>query len=80
MDRRIIAWALLFSVPPAIGLTGFLTVMLGDGPVNPMGALVGAGLGLVLFLLVVVGAGRGATDIDGEFDTNPPDDADGTDG
>lgn len=66
MDRRVLGYALLFSVPPGVGLVGFLTVLLGDGPVNPMAAAVGGAVAFVLFLLIVVGASRGSTELDEE--------------
>lgn len=56
MERETLLYALLFSVPPAIGLMGFFTVLLGGGVVNPWGIAIGLAVGAGLFALVAKAA------------------------
>ena len=66
MDRETLLLALLFSVPPAIGLVGFFTILLGNGPVNPWGAAIGAVVAAAIFLLVLkASGGEPSEDVDG---------------
>jgi hypothetical protein len=62
MDREALAYALLFSVPPAVGMTGFSVMATSGGLINPVAALVGAATFGIIFAFVYVAATRGQAD------------------
>ena len=62
MHREGLAYGLLFSVPPAIGMTGFSVMATGGGLINPVAALVGAATFGIIFTFVYVAASRGSAD------------------
>jgi hypothetical protein len=51
MDREALIWALIFSVPVGVGLTGFAARIINEGILNPLA--VAAGLTVAAFLFVV---------------------------
>lgn len=59
MNREALAYALLFSVPPAIGMTGFSVMATSGGLINPIAALIGVVTGTIIFSFVYVAATRG---------------------
>ena len=59
MNREALAYALLFSIPPGIGMTGFSVMATSGGLINPVAALVGAATFGVIFAFVYVAATRG---------------------
>ena len=62
MDRETLAWALVFSVPVAIGITGYTAFVLRGDAINALSVLVGAAVGLVLFALVAYAGSGGSAD------------------
>jgi len=62
MDRQALAYALLFSVPPAIGMTGFSVMATTGGLINPVAALIGVATWVIIFAFVYVAATRGQPD------------------
>jgi len=55
-----IAWGLLFALPPGVGVTGLVTMVVGEGTLDPFGLLAGAVTTLVIFLLVVATQATGS--------------------
>lgn len=68
-SRETIGFALILSVPPAVGVTAAVALRTAEGTLTPLvlgaGVLTFAGL----FLLVVVGASTGATKADATGDS-----------
>jgi len=62
MDREALAYALLFSVPPGIGMTGFSVMATSGGLINPVAALIGVATFGAIFAFVYVAATRGQAD------------------
>jgi len=62
MDREALVYGLLFSVPPAIGMTGFSVMATQGGLINPVAALIGLATGAIIFSFVYVAATRGQAD------------------
>lgn len=62
MNREALAYALLFSVPPGIGMTGFSVMATSGGLINPVAALIGAATFGIIFAFVYVAATRGQAD------------------
>lgn len=52
-SRTEIGWALLFSVPPGVGVTGYTTMVIGRGPLDPVAVATGGFTALVIFMLVL---------------------------
>ena len=69
MDRETLFWALVFSLAPGVGITGFATYLVADGVLEPMAIVAGAATTLVLFTLVAyagsVGSPEGEESEDG---------------
>lgn len=53
LSREALGWALLFSVPPGVGVTGYVTMVIERGPVDPVAVAVGAVTTLAIFTLVL---------------------------
>ena len=53
LSRTAVGWALLFSVPPAVGVTGYAAMVAGEGGVGPTALMTGALVGGVIFALVL---------------------------
>jgi hypothetical protein len=62
MNREALAYALLFSVPPGIGMTGFSVMATTGGLINPVALLVGFATAGIIFSFVYVAATRGQAD------------------
>jgi hypothetical protein len=62
MNREALAYALLFSVPPGIGMTGFSVMATSGGLINPVAALVGVATFGIIFTFVYLAATRGQAD------------------
>lgn len=60
LSRRAVGWALLFSVPPGVGVTGFVTAVIGQNTVEPMAVLAGATTAVLLFALVLLAQATGS--------------------
>lgn len=52
-SRTAVGWALLFSVPPAVGVTGYASIVIGRGTVDPMAIAAGGLTFGVVFALVL---------------------------
>lgn len=52
-SRSALGWALLFSVPPATGVTGYVSMTIGESFVEPMALVAGGLTGAVIFALVL---------------------------
>ncbi len=66
MNRTHLGYALLLSIPPGLGVTGFATHAIGEGPVAPMAIVAGVLVTVVVFALVVGGVAVGSPDPDRE--------------
>lgn len=51
-SRAAIGWALLFSVPPGIGVTGYASMLMGGQLVEPRAMVVGGLVAGTIFALV----------------------------
>lgn len=71
MDRETLLWALVFSLAPGIGITGFATYVIADGLVEPIALLAGAATSVVLFALVAYAGTFGSADEEREGGTLP---------
>lgn len=61
-SRAAVGWALLFSVPPAVGVTGYATMVIGRGPVDPVAVVAGGLTFAVVFALVLGSQLTGSAD------------------
>lgn len=52
-SREAVGWAVLFSVPPGVGVTGYATMVVGRGPLDPVAIATGALTTVVVFALVL---------------------------
>jgi len=62
MDREALAWALVFSVPVGVGITGFAVYVMNQGVLNPTAVAVGLATTLVLFSILAYGFSGGSPD------------------
>lgn len=62
MDREALGYALLFSVPPGIGMTGFSVMATTGGLLNPLALAIGFITTAIIFGFVYVAATRGQAD------------------
>lgn len=62
MDRETLAWALVLSVGPGVGITGFVTYVTAGGPVEPLAVGVGGATALVIFAVVAYASSVGSAD------------------
>lgn len=62
MDRERLAWALVFSVPPGVGIVGFAAHVMNQGVLNPVAVGAGALTTLVIFSIVAYAASVGSAD------------------
>lgn len=53
--RTAVGWALLFSVPPGVGVTGYAAMVAGGGTVGST-ALATGGLAFAVIFLLVLGS------------------------
>lgn len=53
VPRAAVGWALLFAVPPAVGVTGYASMLMGGRLVEPAAIAVGAVVGGAIFALVL---------------------------
>ena len=53
LSRTAVGWALLFSVPPGVGVTGYAAMVAGEGSVGPTALATGGLTFAVVFLLVL---------------------------
>lgn len=51
--RTAVGWALLFAVPPAVGVTGYATMVIRRGPLEPMAVATGVLTFVIVFALVL---------------------------
>lgn len=52
-SRAAVGWALLFAVPPGVGVTGYTAFVAGEGLVGPTSLLAGFVTAAVIFALVL---------------------------
>ena len=62
MDRETLLWALVFSVPVGVGITGFAARVINEGVLNPLAVAAGAGTALLLFSILAYGFSGGSPD------------------
>lgn len=53
VSRATLGWALLFAVPPAVGVTGYATMVIGGSLVEPRALAAGSLVFAVVFALVL---------------------------
>ena len=53
VSRAAVGWALLFSVPPGIGVTGYASMLMAGRLVEPMAVATGGLVAAVIFALVL---------------------------
>ena len=66
MDREALAWALVFSVPVGVGITGYAAHVIRQDVINPLSLLVGLATTLVIFALMAYAFSRGSPDAEHE--------------
>jgi hypothetical protein len=52
-SRTAIGWALLFAVPPGVGVTGYASMLMGGRLVEPMAVGIGALVAGAIFAVVL---------------------------
>lgn len=52
-SRAAFGWALLFAVPPGVGVTGYASMLMGGRLVEPAAMAIGALVAGVIFALVL---------------------------
>ena len=62
MDREVLVWALIFSVPVGVGITGFSARVINEGILNPLAVAAGLGTTLLLFSIFAYGFSGGSPD------------------
>lgn len=62
MNRETLFWALVFSVPPGVGIVGFATFVLGSGAVDPLAIAAGAATTLAIFAVFALAVASGSAD------------------
>lgn len=53
VSRAAVGWALLFAVPPGVGVTGYASILIGESLVEPTAVAVGAVTAAVIFAVVL---------------------------
>lgn len=53
VSRTAIGWALLFAVPPGVGVTGYAAMLLGGRLIEPMAVAAGTVTAAAIFAVVV---------------------------
>lgn len=53
VSRTAVGWALLFAVPPGIGVTGYAAILIGEGLVNPTAVAAGLATAGAIFGVVL---------------------------
>lgn len=53
VSRTAVGWALLFAVPPGVGVTGYASMLMGGRLVEPLAIVVGGLVAAVIFSLVL---------------------------
>lgn len=72
-DWQRIGWILLFSVPPGVGMVGFVAVALQRGAVTPVAVAIGVVTTLAVAALVAYSSVVGERDEDGRLEVEYPD-------
>lgn len=62
MDREALAWALVFSVPVGVGITGYAAHVIREDVINPLAILTGLATTVVLFAIMAYAFSRGEPD------------------
>jgi len=62
MNRESLVWALVFSVPVGVGITGYTAFVLRGDYINLPAILVGLATTLVIFVVVAYGFTGGSVD------------------
>ena len=62
MDREALVWALVFSVPVGVGITGYAAHVIREDVINPLSILVGLLTTLVIFAIMAYGFTGGSPD------------------
>lgn len=71
MDRDALAWALVFSVPVGVGITGYAAHIIRRGVLDPVAVLAGIGTTVLLFSIFFYAFSRGSADEDRETSEEP---------
>lgn len=66
MNRETLFWALVFSVPPGVGIVGFAAYVIGRSFLDPLAVAAGAATTLVIFSVVAFAVSSGSADEDRE--------------
>ena len=66
MNRESLFWALVFSVPPGVGIVGFATYVMAGDALEPLAVVAGAATTLVIFSVFAYATGSGSADEDRE--------------
>ena len=53
VSRAAVGWALLFAVPPGVGVAGYASMLMGGRLVEPAAVGIGALVAAVIFALVL---------------------------
>ncbi|MDZ7702396.1 MAG: hypothetical protein U5J98_10240 [Halobacteriales archaeon] len=53
VPRAAVGWALLFAIPPGVGVTGYASMLMGGRLIEPGAIAVGAVVGGSIFALVL---------------------------
>lgn len=62
MNREALAWALVFSVPVGVGITGYAAHVIRQDVINPLAILSGVAATLVIFAIMAFAFSRGSPD------------------
>ena len=62
MDRETLTWALVFSVPVGVGITGYAAHIVRRGVLDPVAVLAGIGTTVLLFSIFFFAFSRGTAD------------------
>ena len=66
MDREALLWALVFSVPVGVGITGYAAHVVREDVINPVSILAGLATTLVIFAIMAYAFSRGSPDSEHE--------------
>lgn len=60
MNRESLFWALVFSVPPGVGIVGFATYVMAGDALEPLAIVAGAATTLVIFSVIAFAVSSGS--------------------
>lgn len=65
-SRAAVGWALLFAVPPAVGVAGYVSMLAGGGELVPIAVAAGGLVAIVVFTLVLGSQAVGTAESDAQ--------------